>query len=73
MSSLCLTTDEIGLITGRVRPHAQLGFLRKKGITAYRRADGALVVLRAHFIAVMGGAKGEASLSGDTPDFSSLE
>lgn len=73
MNPLCLSIDEITFITGRVRPHAQLSFLRKVGIVAYRRADGGLVVLRAHFESVMGGANGEASLSGDTPDFSSLE
>ena len=51
-----LTPDEIRELTGRRRRDAQLVQLRHLGIEHKVRADGSLVVLRAHVEAQLGGA-----------------
>ena len=53
-----LTDDELRELTKRQRPSAQRRVLRSMGIESKLRADGSLVVLRAHHDAVMSGETG---------------
>lgn len=55
MESINLTRDELKDITGRLKPAAQLRWLRRNGFTALLRADGIPLVSRAHFQAKMDG------------------
>ena len=51
-----LTADEVAELTGRRRRDAQVVQLRALGIAHRQRADGSLVVLRAHVEQVLGAA-----------------
>ncbi|NKB32539.1 MAG: DUF4224 domain-containing protein [Pseudomonadales bacterium] len=55
MKSINLTKKELKKITARVKPAAQLRWLRRNGFTALLRADGTPLVSRAHFEAKMDG------------------
>ncbi len=71
--SLHLTSEELKAITGRVRPSAQVKWLRANGFTVLQRADGVPLVSRAHFELVMGGVEREKGRRGEVePDYSSL-
>ena len=55
MASISLTRKELRKITGRVNPVSQYRWFQKNGFTVLIRADGHLVVSRAHFESKMGG------------------
>lgn len=48
VSDMFLSSDEISSMTSRVQHAAQARVLRSMGIAFKQRADGTLVVLRAH-------------------------
>lgn len=49
-----LTREEIKALTGRIRPSAQIRWLRQNGLETLRRADGQPLVLRAALIRKFG-------------------
>jgi hypothetical protein len=49
-----LTREEIEALTGRIRPSAQIRWLRQNGLETLRRADGQPLVLRAALIRKLG-------------------
>ena len=70
---LYLTEHELVGITGKVRPSAQLRWLRSEGFIAKRRADGSVLVSRRHYEEVMGGANSAArDRRKRTPNFGAL-
>ena len=71
--SICLTSEELREITGKVKPSAQIRYLRKLGITFIIRADGKPVVSRNRFEAVMGGLGSTTKAPDPQPDFSMFQ
>lgn len=67
-----LTKKELQEITGRLKPAAQLRWLRKNGFTALLRADGIPLVSRAHFEAKMGGYLPGTKPQSFEPNFGAL-
>lgn len=70
--SLFLSDDEVQELTGLRRPAAQLGWLLDQGFTAMRRADGRVLVARAHVLKLMGGTD-TAGERLPEPDWSALD
>jgi hypothetical protein len=60
MPSLTLTDAELVELTGKQRPSAQMRALKYMGIDHKQRADGTLVVARAHFELLLGGGAAPA-------------
>ena len=71
--SICLTSEELRKITGKVKPSAQIRYLRKLGITFIIRADGKPVVSRNHFEAVMDWYSHSKKVPEAEPDFSMFQ
>lgn len=67
-----LTEAEISGVTGRVKPTAQLKWLTAEGIKAKRRADGTVLVSRAHFEEVMGDRGTVRRRTSRKPNFDAL-
>lgn len=61
IGSMFLDNDEIRELTGRVQYRAQAKMLRSLGLTHKIRADGTLLVLRAHVERELGGAPSAAA------------
>jgi hypothetical protein len=72
---LLLTKPEIAELTGKKRCDAQILELQFMGIEHKQRADGSIVVLRAHLDRVLGGAvsKTEPVRKKKTPNWSALD
>ncbi len=72
MNTLCLSQEELILITGRVKASAQIRYLRSQGFTVIPRADGSPLVSRTHFEVIMGGGHYSTKPQNSEPDFSSF-
>lgn len=64
-----LSVEELREITGRIKPSAQIRWLRQQGFTVLVRANGRPLVSRAHFEVVMGGLRGQIEAPELEPDF----
>jgi len=73
MISICLTNEEIIIITGRKKPSAQIKYLRSQGFTVIPRADGTPLVSRTHFEVMMSGGHYSSNPQNFEPDFSSFD
>jgi hypothetical protein len=68
-----LTAEEIKALTARVQHRAQARMLRTLGITFKIRADGSVLVLRAHVEQLLGGAQTEKRKGGTSePNWGAL-
>lgn len=67
--TMFLTREEIEALTGRIRPSAQIRWLRQNGLETLRRADGQPLVLRAAVLRRMG-ADGRRHHIKTEPDWS---
>ena len=52
--TMFLTREEIEALTGRIRPSAQIRWLRQNGLESLRRADGLPLVLRSAVLRKLG-------------------
>jgi hypothetical protein len=71
--ALILDSEEIRRITGLKRHKAQAQALARMGINYRIRPDGAPIVSRAHFEAIMAGHTGTPSLAATEPNWSALD
>jgi hypothetical protein len=70
---MLLEADELVALTRKRRPTAQARALRAMGVEHRTRADGSLVVSRAHVEALLGGQRTRRSSAREKePDFSAI-
>lgn len=67
-----LTCTEIAALTNRTRQSAQIRALRHLGIEHKVRADGSVVVLRAHVEHILGGTAPSPRQKSSEPNWSAL-
>ena len=72
MTPIYLTKEELVEITGRAQPVSQYKWLRQNGFTVLIRADGQLLVSRAHFEIKMDGFLPDSKPMNYEPDFGAL-
>jgi len=72
MLPIYLTFEELKEITGRVKPSAQIRYLRSQGFTIIPRTDGTPLISRTHFEVMMGGSHHSSKPQDFQPDFSSF-
>lgn len=67
-----LTRDEIATLTNRTRRSAQIRALRHLGIEHKVRADGSVVVLRAHVEHILGGDQTQPQRKPKEPNWAAV-
>lgn len=71
-TGILLSAPEVGNLTGKERPSAQIRALRQMGIQHMRRPDGSVAVLRCHVVQLLGGVGALQSRRKTEPDFSEV-
>lgn len=72
MPSLFLSREELEQLTGYKKPSAQARALNAMGIEYRERPDGAVIVLRSHLEAILGGGA-DPQPAPPEPDWSGLD